>query len=539
MEPEKKVKRFCCVALLAIWVMVYVANLNSFQLVRDDWTNLFTLRGIVKDHGWTAFFEKTVTNDWFGAGSLRVFFVPWQLQTIVGWLAGFHSAPYFLFSFLVHACSALLLFRIMARTLADYAWAFSLSALFLVAPSSANTLFFLNNWSFLLPVFFLLLQWHSLLFPLKHPVADVAAVTAATMIGQFAGEQGIPMLYASFALWIAYYRYTGVRDGQEWRRVIIPAVLCGGALVIYVTQIVHVNAAPSEAAPFVWRAVTAYLEGYTRLLGATLLIGTWIYGRFSLAPSMSTVALAGTVLLVYAIALRFAAKNTPDVKPLDKVVAVLLLYLAASLVSPFYGMVTGVRPGAATRYLYPAGLVVVMVLPLSVALLQQRLALRLRVAPHAMAGLLFAYSSFLMLYAARDIWGVQRIVDERLWSAVDAALTPRIKQIVTINLTEDQAQPMPHRHSDAVSDFQADWGIRDRLRARGWLQVSGIAKGYSRRTDGAITLHGYYGADWTTGEDEILILTHRYGEEFKDLLTSEVQVFSNLSDYERSRQKSP
>ncbi|MBN8551208.1 MAG: hypothetical protein J0M12_17985, partial [Deltaproteobacteria bacterium] len=523
--------------LLTLFAIAFLGGFTCLRIVRDDWSSISNFqRGL--DSNWTWHIGSLISNEWLGLKQARIFFLSWIIQLIVGFFGRFNYVPYYLFILALHCAAAVLLFRVLRQFLQGSACAALLACLYLVLPANTNVLFWLNNWFFSLPFFFLIAQIHLLVFPLRKPVAQCALLTAITTLGQFSGEQPLAMLYLSLGLFFLDALLLGKETQRKQELSIIGAagVLSAAALLLYVKFVMVFSVADNKL-NFSWDLVHEYLRGFFKQFFSTLNPYSWYFGFASVEPSMSTILLSAAALIAL---VGFFLWNTTkedwslNWKRCALLAGILFVFAVAALLPCIYGACSGDRPGASTRYLFvPAFALVGSVYSLLMVLIAALpIALRKYAALPLVLGV--AYAAALTTYSLHNVWGFQKLVDQRIWQAIDAKLEARHSVIVTVNLSEQQGQLMAHYHSDAVSDFQADWGVGSRLWAK-YRRPFAVGQSVEEIPNSEnMRIRTYYSEYFERPRSDILFVTYRYGPRLRDLLEGEIQVFSSYEDFQKS-----
>ncbi|MBI4423082.1 MAG: hypothetical protein HY554_05115 [Elusimicrobia bacterium] len=522
---------------LALFFLVYLCNLDSLRFILDDWCQVPRLAALLRGEGrgW----REIVDGRWLG--NPRIFFLTWLLQASFARVWGLTSAaPYFLFILSAHLLSCALLYRLLRRTaLGERAARFAgLAAL--LTPTSANDLFWINAWFFVLPVTLgLLLAW-LYAHPLERPGPDLACLSGLALATQFAGEQTIPVLYAALGLAALRAARRRTEDGgRPLARALVPVCLCAPALAFYYLRCVR----PLEPAAFPFDPAAGLGGARDFLLRHFGHFWPWsqALGGGSVAPSAGTwLQAAAAAACVLRLAARDPREDGETARPplwpvaLGAAAAVLLVALPVA-----YGMARHLRTAVEDRYLYPSGLALCVLAAAGLEALERRSrgAPWRRAAAAAPAALLIALSA-LMLYDLRDVWGVQRRVDERLWHVIDSQFEPRFRFFITDGLQEAALVP---KRSNAVSDFDDDFGVACRLRATHPGASARIVRRYQPEYDlgDAMYLADYRLDVLRARKSESFAIVHRYGKTHADLLASKAQAFSDFQAYQRLRDAEP
>jgi hypothetical protein len=144
------------------------------------------------------------------------------------------------------------------------------------------------------------------------------------------------------------------------------------------------------------------------------------------------------------------------------------------------------------------------------------------------------YLSSLSTYTLNRIWKYQKGIDQKIWSQIDQKILPIHTTIVTINLSEQQAQLFPHYQSQAISDFQADWGVSQRLWPihRRMIQIGQKVEEIPESNN--LKVIGYYAdSSWEAPKDSVLFVTYKYGKKFSDLKDAKLNVFATYSEFKK------
>lgn len=522
------------VLLFILFTLVFLSGFTALRLVRDDWSNIANFaRGLQNNP--TGFLRDVFTNQWLGLNQSRIFFFGWYMQMAVGYLGRFNYVPYYLFILFWHFLSSILLFRILRVHLKSPAFAALLSIAYLSAPANTNVLFWLNNWFFSLPIFFLITQVYFLTFPLSKFRYQIPALFLTTLLGQFSGEQGIAMLYLSPAIFIL--RALVTLRGEERKMTIIsifvPALLSALALLAYV-KFSMVYSVTENTVDYSVERVWVYLVQFFGYLVQTVNLNTEFHGFHSLPFGKKTLLLSTLqALVVIGVFIKMSSSvdwEFPKRRALVMTI-VLALFATAGLLPCLYGALTGIRPGASYRYLFVPAFSVTGVLMLLVGICLSFIRPQWR--KYAMLPLVgfVIYLSSLSTYTLNRVWRFQQEIDNSIWQRIDAEILPRHTVIITVNLTQDQAQLFPAYYSQAISDFQADWGVSQRLWfAHGRQILVGKRAEEIPGTD-KLLVTGYYGDTWETARDSVIFTTYSYGPNFASLKDAKLNVFATYKEF--------
>lgn len=514
--------------LLLVFCAAYLANLDSLRIVRDDWCNLSNLSAFASS-GWAGW-RKIITNEWV-AGP-RIFFFSWLIEAAIARFAGLSAGPYFLFIFGAHLCTALLVFRLLTRAGVDGPAAAAAATLSLVAPTSANALFFLNNCFFVIPVTLLAVLWHLYAYPLRSGAAQLAAVTSTALAAQFAGEQTLPLLYATFAF-VAWRARGGPDPQRELARALAPAILCTLALALYARAYVM-----GHGAPLVWKASVAWatLADFARMHAWSFMPRSWVFGHGGIPPSFGTwlfsTASAAAIFWLF-IGGRDPREERSRPSFYLAAVACLLAGWVGAFLPVLFGALTGMRTQVEPRYIYPTGLLLSVGAALALGAATQGWSARRRGLALAAPA---AWAAMLMIYQVRDVWGTQKMIDERAWAVVDAHYAPHFKYLVTDSMQWAALMPA---WSNAVSDFQEPWGMTCRMKEVAGVSVTPTRRYFTEQDRGDnVLLYGYRALiPELARKSEVLTLVFRYESKgrFADLRRGTFRIFPRFEEYQRYR----
>lgn len=528
----------CCWALAAAGIYVLV-GVSLLRFARDDWNHYVNMRQLHETMAPAEAISQLVDNQWFGAHELRSFFGSFLVHFMIEPLGA--AAPHVAYAvqLTMHACAALAIGWVVWRYTKwqTLGIAVALTVLFVPVASAAtlwvNNLFFVQPW-FLLAMT-VLLAWLSSLG--AKPLYLFASLTAVAC--QFSGEAFIPSLYAFlFAVLLR-----AVFVDRTPRTVIIAAVPPVVAALTFVGYYLFVVVRPPKS-DWVWSRLEdfgSYWSGARNMSWGLLNVTSPRYGEGSVAPSALTIALAIAVGLTIWMAFRFSGlSRDAQLQKVIWVIALSAILLAASIVPLIIGIVSGTRTGPDLRYLYAPGIFFAS-LGMSLAMLICLVLPRLQVLfVFVLIPLVLTYFAFATVYNVVDIWGTQRSVDDRIWAEIDSVATSAPAAIVTYN--PNHAYLMAPYHSNAVSDFQADWGVAGRL---AWLHPNWPRVPIFRdatRSGGDLALRPYYVDDPVCLRDlgdsggTVIYVVYDYGSRLSDLAYSPLLVTTSFEEYESARQ---
>lgn len=527
--------------LLFLFVCVYLVNLDALRLTRDDWANIDAMARMLRAHGLAFTVTTIVTNEWLGLSLPRIFSGSWVIQLLVGYLGRFNYVPYYLFILTAHFMASCLIFRIFRRLLASTWLAAILASTFLVLPCATKELFWLNDWFFAIPFDLLVLQVYFLVFPRRFGYVQTSVLFVITAFGQLCGEQTILMFYWSLALALFYaLRFS---RGEEGKGPVISCAIAGlGALAVmiaYVTRVMKFSPLHSPI-QFSLGRTHAYIHSYVHMFKSSLNPASYFFGAASVPLSVkSAMLMALCVLAVTVVFWRAGSSALWEARPRALAYTSLALagYGVLAVAPLLYGCYTGSRSGPVTSYLFCAAVPFTFLGLCLAVLLGEYLRPRWKAPLQVVLPALVAYFACLTIYSANQVWGFQKIIDDGIWRRIDQVMSYRVSFIVTDNLSENQAQLMAQWKSDAVSDFQADWGIFGRLSAVYGRQFRVGKSVEPTRHKDSLRLRDYYGGSVLVPKNGGLYLAYRYGPTFYDLRNAQLYIFTNLEDFKAFRRR--
>lgn len=517
--------------LFSVFALVFLMNLDVLRVLTDDWCNIPVFQSLTAS-GWSGI-KQILTNEWMG--SPRVQFLSWLIQASFAHRFGFFMPPYFLFFLTVHFFSSLLVFRIIREVMGEEDVALAAALLYLVFPSSAGVLFYVKNWFLLLPVSLFLVFIYVYLFPLKRRWADLIVLSLVSLAGQFAGEGTIPLFYLAF-LWMGIHSIRK-RQTKPWAgdmlRAAVPFSLCSISLAWYVSSFVrgYVASQPVVSASVGgFQSISQFLGDFFILLLQAIYFKSRYYGDFSISASLGTMVSAGVLLAV--LLLLFLHKKPPPQPPrvrFEFTILFLTLCLLAGLLPYLYGAWIGYRTAVENRYIVASGLMIAVMIPILIHSVFDRF-WRGKFDFHRKSAYLVVtfYFGVLMVYNVREVWGTQKLIDDKLYGALDSNYDPGVKYIITDSY---QHFLVPGGWSNAESEFHGGyWGITCRMRRVHGHGATVARAGYTDEDRDHVTL-GYIHDRWRAKKTDILAIAFSYGPHFRGLRDGTVRCFREFEDY--------
>jgi hypothetical protein len=526
---------FLGIAAAVAFVPIGLWNLG---FVRDDWNHYVNMRDLHSAMPWWEAVSLLASNEWFGAHELRIFFGSFLAHYLIAPLGELAPLAAYLWLLSLHVGAALLAAWCLWRLLQSQVLSLAAMILLTYWPTISQPALWLNNLFFVQPWFFLTLTVALAILLWRRPVPMAFAVSAAALAAAFSGEAAIPVLLGTlFVLPVAMFVLTRSLKQASWACVPLGSVIA--ALAAYLAWIV------------VWPAsspldVTRLAEFGTYLASARdqfmnlVSPGSAQFGAGSITPSISTWAIV--LALMVAVALAIFLGRTAVAGAQWRRRWVIGLVLSGGLLLAVFpwamGVVTGSRPGPDLRYLYvpSAFLVLLLVLVLDcVASVRFRWATWTGKSAVVLVSALALYTT---IFNITVVWSLQRDVDERIWSEVRKHLGPSTHSIVTFH--PQHPYLMAPYHSNAVSDFQADWGLAGRI---SWENPSWLRVGVYRDAEvinGEVVGRHYYDSGTTclgheSGSGDVIFMTYDYGPYLGDLYGSPLLVTTDVSEFIASR----
>jgi len=523
-----------CAAFGLLQLAYVVIGISHLGFVRDDWMHYLNMRRLFES-GLGNAFEQLVTNQWIGGHELRIFFGAFLTHLFISVLPGAQVIAYLvllLMQVTASCVAAYLFFKFTARL-----WiALALGVLLTFGPSISQPAIWINNLFFVQPWFFLCLTSLALIKFRNHKYLWVVVVTVLGTCAVFSGEAFIP---ATLIVLIVGGVWKG-RLGKGLLHKLLcltPVASVMLLLAVYSTWVVE-KPQDSHLDFGNLKNFGAYLDGAIQQTKNIWAYGSEYYGYNSIWFTGAWLVIL--ILAIVAICVAIFAPRTygeaTNQKSIVKLSALLFVLFLSTLAPMAVGVVTGSRPGPDLRYLYAPSIFALIVFMSLVALIAETSPFI--VLAKQVIAVICIYAFGLTTYNIMIVWDYQRSVDAMIWEQIDAKLVPGTKAIVTFN--PNHMYLMAPYRSNAVSDFQADWGVGGRIM---WNDPSRLTFGVYRdaqvSSSGGVSMRGYYGDDACKLEnvagDSIIYLTYDYGDEFSSLKSSPLLVTNDFSEYKKSR----
>jgi hypothetical protein len=537
----KKDTRDAALALFALFYFVFLVNIGSIGFVWDDWEMLYRAR---EAHTWAQMFKRMA----FIEPRVQILFWSWWWG--MAKVFGTWAAPYFAVILTAHFGASLLLYRCLRALDLGEVTARGSAALYLVVPSSAVGLFSVCNSLFIFPCAALVLVVWLALTPLENRWLDAAVLTLACLVCQFLNDATVPLLYFTLLCLLLREAVRASRPMPFWppARLLIAIAACAGSLALYWLVLVRAIF-PGAALSFRCDLAKLIAAAKTLLVGQAQALdaASWMFGKLSVLPSPGTFVLMPALILVLSFLILRAPSDAETPRaPAARLAGTLAAGFAAALAPLLWAFVVGIRGDMETRYLCIPGLVLAVIIAVGIDALSRLLpspaSARLR------RGALFGaavYLSFLMLYDLRDIWGLQKRVDEKVWAQLDFHFPPRQKYIwerpsnprarYLITDGMQRSTLMPLLRSNALGSFSAaKFGVQGRMRLVNGADMTAVERPLGE-VGGRVLVQPYYEAPRLVDKSELFSVVFRYGLGYSDLEQGVVLTFPNYDDYKRYR----
>jgi hypothetical protein len=523
-----------CAAFGILQIAYVVIGISYLGFVRDDWMHYVNMRRLFES-GLGNAFQQLVTNQWIGGHELRIFFGAFLTHLFVSVLPGAQVIAYLILLLMQVTAScvaAYLFFKFTARL-----WiALALGVLLTFGPSISQPAIWLNNLFFVQPWFFLCLTSLALIKFRSNKYLWVLVVTVLGACTVFSGEAFIPATLIVLTVGGVWkWKHEAGIPHKIW--CLTPVAIVLGLLATYSIWIVE-KPQDSHLDFENLKNFRAYLQGALQQTKDIWSYGSEYYGHNSIwfnGAWLVILILAIAAICVAIFAPRTQGEATKQ-KSIVKLSVLLFVLFLATLAPMAVGVVTGSRPGPDLRYLYAPSIFALIVFMSLVALIAETSPFIVLV--KQVIAVICIYAFGLTTYNIMIVWDYQRSVDAMIWQQIDAKLVPGAKAIVTFN--PNHMYLMAPYRSNAVSDFQADWGVGGRIMWNDPARLTfGVYRDAQVSKSGGVSMRGYYGDDACKLEnvtsDSIIYLTYDYGDEFSSLKSSPLLVTNDFSEYQQSR----
>lgn len=542
METERRRWRWSLLMASIPLVGFVMLGLRYLGFVRDDWNHYVNMRDLHEQGSIGQAMWLLATNDWFGAHELRIFFGSFMTHYFVSETGALAPIAIYAIQLAMHVSSAALVGYLIWRFTGSQLGTLAAALLLTFAPTISQAPLWINNLFFVQPWFLLCLTATLMSIRRLRSGWKVTAITATAFMCQFSGEATIPLLYGL----LLFFAFHGVLHSLRFRDrigAVLPLLIATVSLVVYLQFIVTRPAAGPINVP-AWDTVRAYMEGFRDQFQALNDVTSAQYGSGSVPISPVAMVAAGTLAACALIALSIVpAHSLGGIRALARATLVIMIALPLACLPMLFGVVTGARPGPDLRYQYVPSQVAYALFILVLLLAGARLGHGAARVLKLTFGVVVTYTLFVTVFNIADIWGLQRAIDSRIWAQVEKSLSATTTSVVTYN--PNHPYLMAPYHSNAVSDFQADWGVAGRIAWEhpDWSRVN-VYRDAQLLDDGDIALRGYYGdvtscereeSNIAAGWDSTLYMTFDYGPSMGDLASSPLVVTSDILEYEASR----
>lgn len=532
--------------ILVLGLVAVLPLLINYRFVKDDTNNVFVFYEFLNRLSLFEIFTHIASNEWVGYQP-RSFFLTWWIQVLLikffGMSDMFNSArlPFAVTAAIVHIVNALLIFKISKKYLNINSAKF-VSLGYLVLPCATVDYLISNNWFFLFPLFFylLFLSFWIEVAPMK--IGGVLGLILLLSCVMFSGEQLIALPYA-IGIAISLYLYFSVPRVEDYRKIQLQSLIVYGAgIIIFVAYSKattnHLVAAGEAEA---WRKnvfdLFEVLNSNTLIILLNYCFATlgYIWNFLNLKSHLfgqiefSTVSILLSIIFTLGAFVLFFRKKHAQSTWLasdNTLIKFFILWfgLLGCMLPMFFAALTGIRPGPDDRYL----MVPAFMLFLLFVVIFERSTLG-GAFKRFIACVILGYFSFVTFHISWDVWRAQAFIDGQLWKAVFQVVDKNAKYILTINDDPYEGHRGLQRpyQSIAWTDFQADWGVRSRLKYSYDYNVI-LVQNLIPQDNGQIEVVDYWGKKFRTSKDEIGVIYFKDSPILRESLSREIIVMNYI-----------
>jgi len=527
---------FGCIA--AAVLAIVPIGLSHLRFARDDWSHYAALRDLRLSHSFWESLHLIITNEWFGAHELRIFFGAFVTHFLISYTGSAAMYVAYATQLTMHAVAGGIWGWIAWRQSRSFKLGACVSLALVYLPPVSQPVLWINNLFFVQNWFFLALSALAMQCRLK-PLVGTGLFSLCLLGSAFSGESTL----LAVVLISGVFSILNLRKSRTLRdRVlaVFPSLILCIALATYLALIVQWPTGPGSELNFsALRNFDSYLSGVVNQSISLVDPLSVRYGSGSVSPSITTLIISLLVSVLAVIGIYLGANDECGSIAKLKLLSVPLLGACCAIMPMALGVITGSRPGPDLRYLGFLMSCVVAGGAIIAHYLASVILRRREYFAHIVA--VFAlYSISVTTFNIIDVWGLQREVDARIWSQVDNLLDKETYAIVTFN--PNHMYLMAPWHSNAVSDFQADWGVAGRIRWKhpNWKRVNVFRD--ATMTPNTLYFREYYNETFVCAPPEVfdnqssvIYITYDYGPEFADLLTAPLLVTTRYEEYRRSQ----
>lgn len=510
--------------IFAVFSIVYLFGLEHLRFVRDDWSNLNNLNQLYLKYGFWDSTLNLIANKWISISDLRIFFVSFWILFIWLIIFSFNYVPFYLLILGLHFICTIIILKILKKITKSNFLALTASLIFLLIPTSTNVLFWLNNCFFCIPVFFLLLFLFFYFFPRKNKFLNYFLLTILIFLSQFSGEQIIPLLY-TFCLLLLIKSYINKTIKKQFLITVLPFIINFLILIVYITIFKKSNNQFNLNFKFNFFTIIQYYLDLGKNFALYFYFYSMKYGHGTIIPSFSTIIQWILASFLLYLGLFLNTKNylyvTGSKKTFWLIISLIILFISSTL-TLIFGALQGIRRNVESRYVYLPGLIISLLICLFLFYIIKNKSIF-----KILCFLLLSYFSFLSIYSINDVWGTQKKIDHLIWKQIEQKIDNNTKYLFVNN--NKTPQLMPQNYSDAISDFQADWGVV-RLKITNNQNIKTVSQIIENKND-ILQLQTMFGKEYSATKNQVIFVNYSFGEKFNDLLTADLNIFNKYENY--------
>lgn len=541
-QNSKNSRIFFRLNVLAIFFLFLVVTFPNLGFARDDWNHYASLRNLSQSLGdWEAIHQIT-TNQWFGAHELRIFFLSFYTHFFIAKTVIAAELIYFV-QLSLHVASAALLGSVFLKKFNSVKLAITVVGLLVFAPAVSQSTFWINNLFFVQPWFFLSLALWIAIVPKMTKAYRLTWIAISSLICTFSGEGTIPLLIGL----LSALTWNWIKNDKRVSEKIVsslPLATVIGSLIFY---IFFVMSKPQSASLHFENILNfpKYFAQASWQASQISIFNSEYFGYATIAPNFVTF----TVALIIAGMFSFIYSRMEDLEKSGKsrFSKTIFLYLTISFIfaciPQLIGVITGARPGPELRYLYVPAQVAIIWIVAVVWLFFSSLGITWRRIVAVLTVAILTYFAALTTYNATIVWSEQAKIDDQIWQQLDKHSVNTQWGIVTYHPLHPYL--MAPYHSNAVSDFQADWGIAGRLQ---WLHPERprmqVYRDAELSHENLLTLRNYYDdnlnctiTSQSSNFNKVLFMIYDYGKNFGELKNSSLLITEDFAKFSKMRDK--
>jgi len=489
--------------LLSLPFLIYfIVSVGHLGFVRDDWAHYASMINLRETGSFFQNIDNIITNLSTSPTQPRIFFGSFLVHYIISFSG--NAAPLLIYSYqtllFLGSCSiaGLIIFSLTGRFLLSYLF----SIILLLSPLTSQPSLWINNLFFVQPLFLGITLFYYII-KLRSSVISWTNAFIITLLSIASISSGEIILFSIF-IGLLLFTISFSRSGQ-WGKVITPLVVSSSFVAFYTNKVMLGR----QSSPIVFKRIfdfPAYLREFWHQSKLLAYYNSDLYGKGGgIHPTFTSafVTLISLLLLLLIVYLCTADTTIESIvgsglglsqqsrlKKNDYILVMMAFYLS-SYIPMIIGLLNGSRSGPDLRYQYVPGFLLIML----IALILDKIAGNSQIVGKYLYALLFlavSYISALAYHNIINVWGSQRKLDDNIWLKIDREIkTSNVDYIITYH--PDHQYLMAPYNSNAISDFQADWGISGRIAFKGLTRtpVALYRDAYVGKS-GQLKLRNYY-----------------------------------------------